>query len=189
MVPWSPVFGLSSSSCVVESAGRRVGAGGEPGITGVEAMIDRHEEVDAGGDAPARRTDRSNDASSPILLVVDDEPEIAEEILSYLDYHGFHGVTAADGNEALRQIDRYPDIRIVVTDVRMPGLDGIGFINRLAGDFANRRRFEIIVVSGFRDEAVVEGVSANMSVTLIVKPVELKSLLAQVREAKIRLDA
>ena len=65
------------------------------------------------------------------VLVVDDEPNIADVISMALKYNSFEVATAADGNQALDQVgDFRPDL--IVLDVMMPGLDGFQVAKRLA---------------------------------------------------------
>ncbi len=65
------------------------------------------------------------------VLVVDDEPNIADVISMALKYNDFTVATAADGNEALEQVSDFrPDL--IVLDVMMPGLDGFQVAKRLA---------------------------------------------------------
>jgi two-component system, OmpR family, response regulator ResD len=64
------------------------------------------------------------------VLVVDDEPTIAEIVARYLDRAGFETHRAMDGPEALRLADLHrPDL--VVLDLMLPGLDGIEVMRRL----------------------------------------------------------
>ena len=65
------------------------------------------------------------------VLVVDDEPNIADVISMALKYNDFTVATAADGNEALDRVSEFrPDL--IVLDVMMPGLDGFQVAKRLA---------------------------------------------------------
>jgi two-component system OmpR family response regulator len=64
------------------------------------------------------------------VLVVDDEPNIADVISMALKYNDFEVATASDGNEALDQVSDFrPDL--IVLDVMMPGLDGFQVAKRL----------------------------------------------------------
>lgn len=57
------------------------------------------------------------------VLVVDDEPSIAVTLRDDLEDQGYHVVLAADGHEALRRLGE-GSFTAVVTDLRLPGLDG-----------------------------------------------------------------
>ncbi|MFI8824787.1 response regulator transcription factor [Streptomyces sp. NPDC053431] len=64
------------------------------------------------------------------ILVVDDDPTVAEVVTGYLDRSGFAVEHAADGPEALlRAGERRPDL--VVLDLMLPGLDGLEVCRRL----------------------------------------------------------
>lgn len=66
------------------------------------------------------------------LLVVDDEPHmrlLATRILSNAGYQVFQ---AAHGAEALEVLLQHPEIRLVVTDIAMPVMDGLELLQKLA---------------------------------------------------------
>ena len=64
------------------------------------------------------------------VLVVDDEPTIAEVVARYLERAGYASVTAGDGLEALRlAAEHQPDL--VVLDLMLPGIDGLEVLRRL----------------------------------------------------------
>jgi two-component system response regulator ResD len=74
-----------------------------------------------------RMTER---AGRGTVLVVDDEPTIAEIVSRYLVRAGYDAPTAGDGLEAMRLVDeRRPDL--VVLDVMLPQLDGLEVLRRL----------------------------------------------------------
>ena len=67
----------------------------------------------------------------PIILVVDDDPGVRHALADVLSDTGYVVEQAADGMVALRRIAlRAPDL--ILTDVRMPHLDGIGLATILA---------------------------------------------------------
>ncbi|MFF8293477.1 response regulator transcription factor [Streptomyces sp. NPDC016309] len=64
------------------------------------------------------------------ILVVDDDPTVAEVVTGYLERAGFSVEHAADGLDALRRAgERWPDL--VVLDLMLPGLDGLEVCRRL----------------------------------------------------------
>lgn len=70
---------------------------------------------------------------APVVLVVDDEPNIRELLLGALEVNGFHVRTAASGTQALRSVGRQrPDL--VLLDVMLPDLDGFAVAQRLRPD-------------------------------------------------------
>lgn len=65
--------------------------------------------------------------SGELILVVDDEPNIRDVTASTLTRHGYQVIAARDGSEALTLFSRSSrDVRLVITDLHMPRLDGAG---------------------------------------------------------------
>ncbi|MBN2575142.1 MAG: sigma-54-dependent Fis family transcriptional regulator [Deltaproteobacteria bacterium] len=67
------------------------------------------------------------------VLIADDELNIRRVLEAILQREGYEVVTAANGEEALAGMTR--DINTVITDLKMPGLDGMGLLKRLSVDF------------------------------------------------------
>ena len=101
---------------------------------------------------PGRRMASSPISSArPVVLVVDDEPVALAVLQRTLEPH-YHVLTASDGLEALNIIEAWgPSVRVVVTDVRMPGLSGPALAAHLA---RLNRSPAILFVSGFTDPDV-----------------------------------
>jgi two-component system response regulator ResD len=66
------------------------------------------------------------------VLVVDDEPTIAEVVARYLERAGYEALVAADGPQAL-QVAGARRIDLVVLDLMLPGIDGLEVMRRLRG--------------------------------------------------------
>jgi CheY-like chemotaxis protein len=58
------------------------------------------------------------------VLVADDEPQVREMTAESLSEAGYEVLCAASGEEALRIIDGNRDIALLLTDIKMPGMDG-----------------------------------------------------------------
>ena len=112
----------------------------------------------------------------PRVLVVDDEPAIAEFIQVGLGREGYEVMTAADGRAALTAVDRFAP-EIVVVDIMMPRMDGLALIKELAGD----SRRGLIILSA-RDETKDRVLGLELGADdYLVKPFEFAELLARVR--------
>ena len=84
----------------------------------------------ATGAARADRTDRRPDGSAVRVMVVDDEPSLAELMASVLRYEGWEVRTAGDGLSAVRTGREFrPDA--VVLDVMLPDFGGLEVLRRL----------------------------------------------------------
>jgi DNA-binding response OmpR family regulator len=66
------------------------------------------------------------------ILVVDDEPTIAEVVARYLERAGYETRVAGDGRAALATADEH-SIDLVVLDLMLPGIDGLEVMRRLRG--------------------------------------------------------
>ncbi|MBI2232530.1 MAG: response regulator [Candidatus Aenigmarchaeota archaeon] len=64
------------------------------------------------------------------VVIVDDEPEIADMLREVAESEGFEAYTAANGQEGLAAVERY-DPDGVFTDFNMPVLDGLGMAKKL----------------------------------------------------------
>jgi len=112
------------------------------------------------------------------ILVVDDSTDTRELLHFYFKSAGFDVIVAADGGEGLyrARADR-PDL--IVTDINMPNLDGIGMIRQLReeADFAD---LPIIAVTAYGDEFARQAVEAGATAAA-AKPMNLDSLVEQVK--------
>jgi two-component system KDP operon response regulator KdpE len=112
------------------------------------------------------------------ILIVDDEPQITRVLRRSLQTHGYDVRTAADGEAALDVFhDWSPDL--VVTDLSMPGLDGIELCRQVRA----RSDLPIIVLSVKGEEQTkVRALDAGAD-DYITKPFGMDELLARLRAA------
>jgi CheY-like chemotaxis protein len=69
----------------------------------------------------------------PVVLVVDDDPDIRRSVVQALEDGGMTGIPAASGREALRILDRDRTISILLTDIMMPGITGTTLADQASG--------------------------------------------------------
>ena len=120
----------------------------------------------------------------PLVLVVDDEPLIAETLAAILNGNGLAAMTAPDGLAAL-EIARLIPPEVLIADVAMPGLNGFDLaieVNRTIPDC------EIVLFSGQATTGglVAEHQSQGYEFVTLMKPVHPTDLLAHVFE-RLRL--
>lgn len=73
-------------------------------------------------------------ATMATVLVIDDDGFVRASLEQLLQAHGYEVITASGGQEALERIEREaPDL--VLTDLRMPGMDGLEVLRRAKGRF------------------------------------------------------
>ena len=111
------------------------------------------------------------DRAKAIVLVVEDEPILRMLAVDIVEEAGFEAVEASDANEAVAILEARHDIRLVFTDVDMPGgMDGL----KLAAAIRNRwPPIEVIVTSG---KPMPKGVALPARVIFVPKPFDLPHL-------------
>ncbi|MBL9037490.1 MAG: sigma-54-dependent Fis family transcriptional regulator, partial [Archangium sp.] len=113
------------------------------------------------------------------ILVVDDEPNARTALKMLLAEEGYEVAEAADGAEALQAMERFAPA-VVLTDVRMPNLDGLAFMQqaRAAGTDA-----VFVVMTAFGTiEMAVEAMRAGAE-SYLVKPLDVKAVLVVLEKA------
>jgi CheY-like chemotaxis protein len=87
-------------------------------------------------------------ANRPVVLVVEDEPLIRMIAMETFADEGFEAVGAATADQAIRILESRDDIRVIFTDIKMPGsMDGLKLAHAVRGRWPP---IEIIVTSAFR---------------------------------------
>lgn len=112
------------------------------------------------------------------LLVVDDEESVRMIVKRALLAHGFEVVTAKDGADALRVLGKYK-IDGLVTDIRMPVMDGISLALQAR---SIQPHIRILMMTGFAGELERAHNLGELVNKVITKPFTVESLMASVRE-------
>ncbi|MBD2259223.1 response regulator [Pseudanabaena sp. FACHB-2040] len=125
----------------------------------------------------------------PKLLVVDDEPDNLD-LLYRTFYREFQVLRADDGLAALHILATHPDVAVIISDQRMPGMSGTEFLRRTAADYPDIMR---IILTGYTDvEDLVGAINEGKVFKYVTKPwddVELKEIVRQALEAHRLLKA
>ena len=112
------------------------------------------------------------------ILAVDDEPDQIVVLQYCLERAGYAVVTAANGNEALRQVaQEKPDL--ILLDLMLPGLDGFGVCEMLRRDAATATVPIIIVSAWSSSDSVNLGLELG-ALDYITKPYSPQELLRRV---------
>jgi CheY-like chemotaxis protein len=127
----------------------------------------------------AQHDEPAGDVTPLTLLVIDDERAVRALLRRMLEPHICRVVEAADGGEALALIESYPaPIDAVLTDLRMPTMDGAQVIEALA---RRSPRLPVLAMTGYGDDG---GISA--SVKLLMKPFEPRDVIGAVIDALVK---
>jgi CheY-like chemotaxis protein len=104
-----------------------------------------------------------------VILVVDDDELVRVTLKEFLTILGLLVIEAGDGVEGIEKAREY-DFQILITDYKMPGVNGIEMIKRIH-EF--KRDFKILVMTAFAEEITNEVVKDLGISAVLQKPVDL----------------
>jgi DNA-binding NtrC family response regulator len=113
-----------------------------------------------------------------LVLIVDDEPLIADETSIGLELEGYDTLIAESASEAFGVLAFRSDIGVLLSDVRMPGIDGITLANQVLVGRENHDALSVILMTGHAEDVPPKGVAA-----CIAKPFSMSALVDLVARA------
>jgi two-component system chemotaxis response regulator CheY len=72
------------------------------------------------------------------ILVVDDSSTVRDEVAGFLKKNGLAVDTAVDGKDGLAKIKANPGLKLVISDVNMPNMDGLTMVEKVRGELGNK---------------------------------------------------
>lgn len=113
------------------------------------------------------------------LLLIDDDPNLILLVKDYLEFNGYHVLTANQGREALNLLERdVPDL--IICDVMMPEMDGYSFVEEIRQNPLWNQVPVIFLSAKAQTKDKIRGLNTGADVYL-VKPFEPEELVAQVK--------
>lgn len=117
------------------------------------------------------------------VLVIDDDEAIRRVLSLTLQDAGYQVWTAADGEEGL-EVFREVQPELVITDLRMPGLDGIAVLKEIKAQYPDK---EVIVITAYADlDLAIKALQLKAS-DFITKPVSTPALEVALERAQERI--
>ncbi len=119
------------------------------------------------------------------ILVIDDEKPTLSMFSLYLEAYGYKALTAENGERGLEIFrEKRPDI--VLTDIKMPGMDGLEALSRIKKIDPDT---EVIVITGHGDiDLALKALNLNAT-DFIDKPIRQESLESALKRAEERLES
>ena len=105
------------------------------------------------------------------ILVIEDDQQVRSMLEDYLVYFGYEVVTASDGLQGLKEI-KGRDYNLVITDITIPYISGIGIISVLK---QNHPHIPVIAITGYGYHAE-ELANEKKADHILPKPFEIKEL-------------
>lgn len=115
----------------------------------------------------------------PSILIVDDEKSIRENLAKYLsaDYTAY---TAANGKDAVSILGDNSDIEVILSDMKMPGMDGLELLEKVRED---NKDVVVILITGFSTiESAVDAMRRG-AYDYLTKPIDLNKLEITIKNA------
>lgn len=112
------------------------------------------------------------------ILVVDDEEEARFGLSKLLTDQNYNVFTAANGVEALEVI-RNNAISIIITDIKMPKMDGLTFLREIKKNLPSAK---VVIITGYGEvETYLEAMNLG-AIEFLHKPIQFKDLIKVIRK-------
>jgi PAS domain S-box-containing protein len=113
-------------------------------------------------------------ANGELILVVDDDPNISDVILDFLNIRGYQTISAVDGDMALKIINENPNIDLLISDIMMPGsLNGIELVSQYLNEGKNRKA---LLMTGYSGDQLANSATVPEDVLVLRKPFQKDKL-------------
>lgn len=113
------------------------------------------------------------------ILIVENEPDLLEIVKEVLECSGYAAIAALSPSEAIRKATEHPEIRLLLTDVVMPEMNGSELAQKLKSMIPN---LKIIFMSGYTADIVSGRVILDDDFTFIQKPFSVDNLIKAVEK-------
>ncbi len=115
------------------------------------------------------------------LLLIDDDPNLIFLVKDYLELRGYEVITAGNGREALKLLERDTP-NMIICDVMMPEMDGYSFVKRVRENFKTNWIPVLFLSAKGQSQDRVKGLNTGADVYM-VKPFEPDELVAQIESS------
>jgi PAS domain S-box-containing protein len=174
-------LGLSQVYGFVRQSGGHVKIYSEAGRgTVVRLYFPRHMSANIQPETQLDETVSPRAKRGETVLIVEDDPDVRDYTVDVTKELGYRVVSAVDGPAALAQLDRHPELRLLFTDVGLPGMNG-----RQLADEALRRRpdIKILFTTGYARDAIVHDGRLDPGIEVVFKPFSYSDLAVKIRHA------
>ena len=109
------------------------------------------------------------------ILIVEDDDAVCGLMYEFLSRSGYEAITANSAEEAEKLLKK-EEIHIILTDVRLPGTDGMTFTKNVKKQY----NLDVIITTGYSSEYFYEDAINNGASDLIFKPIRLNELMLRI---------
>jgi putative two-component system response regulator len=116
---------------------------------------------------------------TPRCLIVDDEPRLRQVLMHLMRNDGFSCLEAGNGEEAVAMLEQQP-VTLVMSDLRMPKMDGVGLLRQIRGRWPDAA---VVMITAVADVEVAVSCLAMGAMDYLTKPFHLEEVRARVSQA------
>jgi CheY-like chemotaxis protein len=174
-------LGLSQVYGFVKQSGGHVEISSAPGKgTAVSIYLPRIDDAEPLLESVAPPQDIPQGSAQELILLVEDDPDVRANGVEMLGDLGYRVIEAADGHAALRLLDAEPLVRLLFSDVGLPG----GLNGRQLADEVRKRRpdLPILLTTGYASGAIAYHGRLDPGIELIAKPFTYTALANKIRQ-------
>jgi len=124
-------------------------------------------------------------ALAPRCLVVDDDATVRGTIARVTELMGLSALQAGDGREALALLESQGEVPLIISDINMPGLNGLGFLEEVLQRFPDTA---VIMLSGVSDVTTAVTCLDKGALDYIAKPALIDEVRVRVNKALEKRD-
>lgn len=133
---------------------------------------------------PPREADSSpphvTKARRPVILVIEDDENIAMMLRYLLGREGYNAVLIPDGKAAVDTVSRFKPPSLILMDVKLPYVDGLRLV-KIIRESAGWEQVPIVMLTSITEEHVISRVLEAGANDYVVKPFQVLDLLARVK--------
>lgn len=119
------------------------------------------------------------------ILIVDDDAAVMKPINQILQDFEHQTLCANNGADAIQQLMAHSDIGLVISDIRMPKMDGIELLRQIQ---MRKPGLPVLLMTGYGDESIAVRAFKEGAFDYIKKPVSLRTLLNIIKRLEDRQE-
>lgn len=173
-------LGLSQVHGFMRQTGGLTNIYSEPGVgTTVKLYLPRYHNTGQSDTKPPEDRRTMAHGSGQVVLVVEDDADVRWLVVQMLEDLGYAPLEAESPQHALDMLDASPQVRVLMTDVVMPQMNG-----RVLADKAVARRpdLKVLFTTGYTRNAIIHNGVLDPGVNLINKPFKIEALARKLSE-------
>jgi two-component system, cell cycle response regulator DivK len=124
-------------------------------------------------------------AEGPRVLIVEDDPETRQFYTAAFERGGFETEQAHNGHQALAKALESPHPDLILTDIAVPGLDGIELCRRLRAD-ERTREIPVLAITGYDDRHYPDRIRTAGANHVLLKPCDSDFLVNEARRLLLK---